>query len=231
MIRPPSTTTIRFLIVNSFTSLNLVLGLLALFAATAGLMGVAAWCLLACVALDACDGSLARHWRVTSAFGAQLDSLADMTSFCIGSGVLAYYWLYQPTVPFVLIAGASSLYMLSGAIRLARFNAALPSATHFTGMPTTFVAALMALTYLVFPRLESTVGIALIVVLAVLMVSLFPYPKLAQLRRSPRWLWPIIAVALVVNLSWALWVLALVYVATGPLIWLMRMGRAKVPAR
>jgi CDP-diacylglycerol--serine O-phosphatidyltransferase len=219
MEQAPRIRAVRFVIVNAFTGLNLALGLLALFAAAGGLIPVAAWCLLACVALDACDGSLARHWRVTTDFGAQLDSLADMTSFCIGSGVLAYYWLYQPHVPFPLIAAASGLYVLSGAIRLARFNAAPPNSTYFTGMPTTFVAAIMALTYLLFPKLETGFGIALVVLLAVLMVSMFPYPKLSQLRRLPPLVWPALAVCALVSPAWTFWALALVYILTGPLVW------------
>jgi len=221
MIRAPSTTTVRFLIVNSFTGLNLVMGLLALFAASLGAMDLAAWCLLACVALDACDGSLARHWRVTSEFGAQLDSLADMTSFCIASGVVAYYWL-QPTTPFVLIAGASSLYMLSGAVRLARFNAALPSRRYFMGMPTTLVSATLAVTYLLFPRLNSGFGCVLVVLLGLLMVSFFPYPKLAQARYLPWWGWALICCGALVSLPWTLWLIAVVYVASGPYLWVRR---------
>lgn len=218
-----TTTTVRLLIVNSFTGLNLLLGLLSLFAATMGVMSIAAWCLLACVLLDACDGSLARHWQVTSAFGAHLDSLADMTSFSIASGVLAYYWL-QPHTPFVLIAGASCLYTLSGAIRLARFNAtqtSLPS-RYFQGLPTTGVAAIVAICYLTIPRIDSAWGVTLVLLLAILMVSMFPYPKWVEVRRCPPWLWLIVLLGLLINVSWTLWLIALCYVAAGPLIWLMQ---------
>src|SRR6188768_3475124 len=67
---------LRFLIVNGFTSFNLMIGVLSLIIASTGRMGLAAWGLLLCVLLDSCDGSLARYWQVTSEFGAQLDSLA-----------------------------------------------------------------------------------------------------------------------------------------------------------
>jgi CDP-diacylglycerol--serine O-phosphatidyltransferase len=223
-----STTTVRLLIVNSFTSLNLMLGLLALFATIAGVTSVAAWCLLACVVIDACDGSLARHWHVTSAFGAQLDSLADMTSFSIASGVLAYYWL-QPKVPFVLVAGASCLYILSGAIRLARFTATQASeySPYFQGMPTTTVAAVVATTYLAVPQINSLWGLALVVVLALLMVSVFPYPRLSELRRCPPWLWLIVLCGILINPPWAFWLLSLSYIAVGPLIWLYRRYTAR----
>ena len=97
---------LRFLIVNGFTSFNLIIGVLSLIVAGAGHTALAAWGLLLCVLLDSCDGSLARRWQVTSEFGAQLDSLADMTSFIIASVALTYYWA-QPTTPFPLPAVAA----------------------------------------------------------------------------------------------------------------------------
>lgn len=221
MNRLATPTFVRFLIVSSFTGLNLILGLLTLFVAIAGFMATAAWCLLVCVVLDACDGLLARYWGVTSAFGAQFDSLADMTSFTIASSVLAYYWL-QPQIPLIWILVASCLYVLSGAIRLARFNVSLPSNQYFQGMPTTIVAAIVATTYLAYPQIDSMWGLALVLILALLMVSVFPYPKLSQLRKCPNWVWPLIGVGMLINLSWTLWIIGLVYIATGPIIWMFR---------
>src|SRR5215213_9309604 len=111
-----------FVMVNAFTSFNLMIGVLSLIVASRGHKVLAAWGVLLCVLLDSCDGSLARRWRVTSEFGAQLDSLADMTSFIIASVVLTYYWA-QPTTPFPLLLIVCGLYTLAGAFRLARFNA------------------------------------------------------------------------------------------------------------
>ncbi len=217
---------LRFLIVTSFTGLNLVLGLLSLFVAVAGYMELAAIVLIVCTILDACDGALARYWGVTSEFGEQLDSLADMTAFTIGSAVLAFYWL-EPKIPFAMLAGASCLYVLSGAIRLARFNVSVPSSQYFQGLPTTFVAAIVATTYLAHPQLNSGWGFGLVVLLAVLMVSMFPYPKLCHTRKFPLWLWGIIAGGLLINWSWMLWLMALIYLLTGPAIWLYRLYKAR----
>lgn len=61
----------------------------------AGLLTPAALCLLSCVALDGCDGSLAPLAGHQLPFGAQLDSMADMTAFGIANAVLTYYWLMQ----------------------------------------------------------------------------------------------------------------------------------------
>lgn len=221
--------TFRFLIVTSVTSINILLGMLALFVSVVGDMHVAALCLLACVVIDGCDGALARHWNVTSAFGTQLDSLADMTSFSIASAVLTFYW-FQPDAPFGLIAGASFLYVLSGAIRLARFNVSLPSSHYFQGLATTVASGIIATTYLAHPQLTSRWGVVLVVLLAVLMVSMFPYPKFRQFRKIPLWVWGIVCVGLVINLSWTLWLASLAYLLTGPIIWAYRRYIAQSPS-
>lgn len=215
---------IRFLIVTGFTGLNLMLGLMAMFYATRDLMPLAAFCLLACVVLDACDGSLARKWDVSSAFGAQLDSLADFTSFCIGSAALAYYW-FSPETPFYLIAGASCFYVFTGAVRLARFNVTadpLCPPQYFQGMPTTSVSAVVAIAYLTYPQLASSWGVALVVLLGILMVSVFPYPKMTRLLKVPAWVWLFIAVAALFHVTWTAWALALGYMLSGPFIWVRR---------
>jgi CDP-diacylglycerol---serine O-phosphatidyltransferase len=213
---------LRFLVVNSFTGGNLLIGVLALFAVGTGATSLAAWGLLLCVLLDACDGSLARRWDVTSEFGAQLDSLADMTSFVIATATLAYYWV-APETPLHLIALASGLYALSGAIRLARFNCSTPNSAYFQGMPTTIVAAVLAAYYLIYPTLPSTIVVALVVLLAVLMISLMPYPKLSLLLRiCPLWLKVVIVAIAALNPAWIVWFFTPAYIATGPGIWLYR---------
>jgi len=122
-----------FVIVNGFTSFNLMIGVLSLIVASSGHEVLAAWGLLLCVLLDSCDGSLARRWRVTSEFGAQLDSLADMTSFIIASVALTYAWA-QSTTPFPLLMTVCGLYALAGAFRLARFNSSPEDRGFFAGI-------------------------------------------------------------------------------------------------
>lgn len=224
---------VQYLIVLSFTSFNLVIGVLSLIAATMGLIRLAAWGLLCCVILDACDGSLARRWRVTSDFGAQLDSLADMTSFIIAGATLIYYWV-APTTPLWLIVFASAIYALFGGYRLARFNSTPTQTGYFQGVPTTFAAAAVAANYLVTPSINSYLVVALTSLFAVLMVSLFPYPKFSPdlLRRCPPWLLVTTAAGALVSVSWTVHLLTAAYLATGPAIWLHRkrqLGDAESP--
>lgn len=211
---------IRFLIVNSFTIAALLLGLASLALTMAGLLNVAALCLLGCVLLDGCDGNLARKWQVTSPFGAQLDSLADMTSFGVAAAMLAYYWLSHKSSELLLPVGTvSALVALMSAIRLARFNVAVKSERYFSGIPTTFVAAVIAAVYLTSPSLQIAWAIVGVGVLAVLMVSAFPYLKLTELRALPRWVVLAVLIGCAVNLGATVLVVAILYMSSGPVIW------------
>jgi CDP-diacylglycerol--serine O-phosphatidyltransferase len=210
-----------FLIVNGFTSFNLMVGVLALIVASTSQIALAAWGLLLCVLLDSCDGSLARRWQVTSEFGAQLDSLADMTSFIIASVALTYYWA-QPTTPFALVLAACGVYTLAGAFRLARFNSSPQDSRFFQGIPSTGGAALIAANYLAASPLASYGIIALVALLAVLMVTTLPYPKLSTLRHCPPWIWLAIAAAALISPQATVWMVSTCYIGLGPAIWLYR---------
>lgn len=69
---------------------------------------------------DTIDGRVARMTRTQSAFGVQLDSLADVVSFGVAPALLVYRWSLEE-LGLVGVA-ASFAYLACGAIRLARFN-------------------------------------------------------------------------------------------------------------
>ncbi|HSB12024.1 MAG TPA: CDP-alcohol phosphatidyltransferase family protein, partial [Blastocatellia bacterium] len=72
---------------------------------------------------DALDGRVARMTNATSEFGLELDSIADVVSFGIAPALLAFAWGYGQ-VPELHNVGwaASFLFVICGALRLARFN-------------------------------------------------------------------------------------------------------------
>ena len=120
-----------------FTLLNLFLGFLAILNTQAGNVEMASYLILFAGAFDSIDGKLARLFGITSNFGKEIDSLADMVSFCLAPSVLIYHQYTQnmPGLSGEIIASAP---MIMGAIRLARFNvdtSEKPSA-FFTGLPT-----------------------------------------------------------------------------------------------
>ncbi|MCE7937845.1 CDP-alcohol phosphatidyltransferase [bacterium] len=212
---------LRFVVVNAMTSLNLVLGVLAIILASTDQLALAAWCLLGGAVFDGCDGTLARRWNVSSAFGAQLDSLADMTSFIVGGGALVYFWTYPPETdrPVLGLVAVCSCYVLAGAVRLARFNAAPANPGYFQGVPSTIVAVIVALNALLHPAMSGSGVVGLVLVLSVLMVSVFPYPKLSAMApHVPRWGVPLFAAIAIVNLSWTVWVATSLYLFSGPWI-------------
>jgi CDP-diacylglycerol--serine O-phosphatidyltransferase len=80
----------------------------------------AAILLMFAMLFDLLDGRVARMTRTQSAFGLQLDSLADIVSFGVAPSLLIYKWvLYRFPLPGLIVA---FLFTASGAIRLARFN-------------------------------------------------------------------------------------------------------------
>lgn len=137
-----------FALVNACTLSSLGLGLLAIFLAMDGDVRIAAACLVACVVFDGLDGALARKLGVSSPFGAQMDSLADMCSFGLAAPVVVYASLAD-SVPPVAAGIASAFVAGCAAIRLARFNVSPKDGRFFSGVPTTMAAAVLALTVLI----------------------------------------------------------------------------------
>ncbi|HEU4537086.1 MAG TPA: CDP-diacylglycerol--serine O-phosphatidyltransferase [Polyangiaceae bacterium] len=69
---------------------------------------------------DMLDGRVARMTRTQSAFGLQIDSLADVVSFGAAPALLVYQWSLHSLGTAGL--AAAFLFLASGAVRLARFN-------------------------------------------------------------------------------------------------------------
>ena len=88
--------------------------------------------LLCSFVFDGLDGLVARALNVTSDFGKQMDSLADVVSFGVAPAYL--YSLYSPDVDSWLCKIAPAIIVIAGTIRLAKFNVS-PSLTYFQGLP------------------------------------------------------------------------------------------------
>lgn len=80
----------------------------------------AAVLLIFAMLFDLLDGRVARLTKTESAFGLQLDSLADVISFGVAPAILVYQWvLYRHPIPGIIVAFA---FVACAAARLARFN-------------------------------------------------------------------------------------------------------------
>jgi CDP-diacylglycerol--serine O-phosphatidyltransferase len=208
-----------FALVNACTLASLSLGLLAIFLAMQGETRYAAACLVACVVFDGLDGALARKLGVSSPFGAQMDSLADMCSFGLAAPVVVYASL-TGSVPPAAAGITAALVASCAAIRLARFNVSPKDGTYFCGVPTTMAAAVLALAVLIDLPISGAVLLGGVALLAFAMVSGFPYAKLARLVKLPPWLWllPIVGALVDARLTFAL--IVFTYLASGPVLWL-----------
>lgn len=69
---------------------------------------------------DMLDGRVARATKTQSAFGLQIDSLADVVSFGVAPALLVYEWQLRHLGTLGLVV--SFLFTAAGAVRLARFN-------------------------------------------------------------------------------------------------------------
>ncbi|SCL19530.1 CDP-diacylglycerol---serine O-phosphatidyltransferase [Micromonospora nigra] len=209
----------QFALVNACTLASLMLGMGAIFLAMQGEVRIAALLLIACVLLDGLDGALARRFGVSSPFGAQMDSLADMCSFGLAAPVVVYASL-AGSAPTAAAAVVAALVAACAAIRLARFNVSPKDGRFFCGVPTTMAAAVLALAVLIDLPLPGLVQIAGVALLGFAMVSSFPYAKLAQLVKLPPWVWlaPVVGALIDVRLTFALIVVG--YLVSGPGLWL-----------
>lgn len=166
---------IKRYIPSAFTLCNLYLGIMAIYFSLVGEWRLASFVVIVGMFLDGLDGRLARLLDVTSNFGKELDSLADVITF--GAAPVALMLSLSPYSIFFHIAGA--LFVFAGAIRLARFNSQ-PTLKlgHFTGLPITAAGGIAATATLYFHHLPTFFLPLTFVVLACLMVSRVPYPDL-----------------------------------------------------
>lgn len=129
---------------------------------------------LACL-FDRFDGSIARKLNVVSDFGKELDSLCDLVSFGIAPALL----LYQSVLHHYSAIGifATVLYILCGAVRLARYNVTEFDGI-FQGLPITVAGCLMTLSFLLIHHIPGVIFLLFTLVMAFMMVSTFKLKKL-----------------------------------------------------
>ena len=160
---------VKPLVPNLFTLSNLLLGIMSLIYTLNGRYTLAAVVILVSTVLDRMDGNLARRLGVSSEFGKELDSLADLVSFGVAPAILAYASvLDEPMGKIGLIIALG--FITCGAIRLARFHV-IKVTDYFVGVPITIAGGLMALFLLLTDHLPFWVVATSMVFLSGLMVS------------------------------------------------------------
>lgn len=210
---------LKFGLVQACTVSSLLLGMTAIFLAVTGNdPRLGALCLLACITFDGLDGALARKFGVASPFGVQMDSLGDMTSFGVAAPVVIYSAMAGKVATPLLVL-ACAMVAACAAIRLARFNVSPKDGRFFCGVPTTMAATVLAVSVLIGLSLPPAMIVLGVVLLAIAMVSSFPYAKLAKVFKLPPWLLAIPALGVVANLQITFGLIVLVYLLSGPILW------------
>ena len=155
---------------------------------------IAIWLILLSCVFDALDGRIARLGGNESPFGREFDSLADIVSFGVAPALMVYRIVLHefPRAGWII----ASLYLVCGALRLARFNclAAANSAAankEFKGFPIPAAAGVIAsvtLCMLWFDEKNRDIGAGkwvlppLMIFLSWMMFSGFRYPSFKALN-------------------------------------------------
>ena len=133
-----------YVLPNLFTLAALFGGFYAIVMAMNNRFDQAAMGVFCAMVLDSLDGRVARMTNTQSAFGEQMDSLADMVSFGVAPALVAYEWVLKDFGKWGWLAAFT--YCAGAALRLARFNAniGVVDKKFFQGLPSPAAAALIA---------------------------------------------------------------------------------------
>ncbi len=223
-----------YLLPNLLTSASLFGGFYSIMACLNGDFVKAAVAILISAVLDALDGRIARLTGTSSKFGMEYDSLSDLVAFGLAPAILIFTWALKPFGRYGWLA--AFLYVVCGALRLARYNVQVTTveSRRFNGLPIPAAASLVASTVLIFFYMgqgqETAKHVTILVLvysLAFLMVSNIKYYSFKELnlsKRMPfRFLVAIILLLIVVAAEppVMLFVLTLGYVLSGPVTELM----------
>lgn len=180
----------RSAIANTISSLNLMFGVLSIFATFENEFKTAAIMIILAVIADSLDGRAARMLGVSGEFGKELDSLCDVCSFGVAPGILIYqYALMDIGLTGKLLA---AFFAICGALRLARFNInAAVIHGYFVGMPIPAGGCIVSayiLSGYQFPVEVVAVGTAIV---AVIMYSEIKFPDFKG-KGNPMYAAPVI---------------------------------------
>jgi CDP-diacylglycerol--serine O-phosphatidyltransferase len=143
---------------------------------------------------DSVDGRVARLTGTESAFGEQFDSLSDLISFGIAPSIIFYNKFLTGSGRIGMIV--AFLFLLCGALRLARFNANIDKvkSDYFQGLPIPGAAAAVIGFILIaaeFPEIlhQKLIAIPYLLFYSILMISNIPFPSFKNsewVRRNRR---------------------------------------------
>jgi len=221
-----------YILPNLFTTASLFFGFYSIIASIGGDFSKAAIAIIISCILDGLDGKIARVTNTTSKFGAEYDSLSDLVAFGMAPAILAYSWALVSFGRYGWLA--AFLFVVCGALRLARFNVqvGIMDSKVFNGLAIPAAATVIATAVLFFYYLggegqfNHLIILAGIVALSLLMVSNIKYHSFKDMNffsRKPFMTFVLIIFMLTVIVlepQIMLFVMALAYSLSGP-VWLL----------
>jgi len=231
-----------YVLPNLFTSASLFCGFYAIIAAIQGRYETAAIAILISCLLDGLDGKIARFTHTTTQFGTEFDSLSDLVAFGVAPAVLAFQWALEPFGRFGWLA--CFMYLICGALRLARFNVQKETveAKYFKGLPIPAAASLIASLFLFTSALGGLHGsrqilvIVLIYILSFLMVSTIDYLSFKEFELKNRKPFSVLVAVILMLIVIAykpkimIFFLLAIYVLSGPVITMYRSHKKVIAA-
>lgn len=200
---------------NSMTAFNLFCGFLAVIRCIQArftseelgkspeeLYSQAVWLILAAVVFDMLDGRLARLGGRESLFGKEFDSIADVVSFGMAPALMVFFMILSPEhEPYFRQIGwlIGFIYLLCVSVRLSRFNVVthplmeeseFTASKNFIGLPCPAAAGMISSLVLLMNKFDVK-GLAiflpaLMILIAVLMVSSIHYPSFKHIDWTTR---------------------------------------------
>lgn len=227
-----------YILPNLITTASLFAGFYAIIEAIHGNFEVAALAILVSLILDGLDGRVARMTHSSSNFGVQYDSLADLVAFGVAPALIVYFWALQPYGRYGWVA--AFLFVVCGALRLARFNVQIGDIDprYFNGLPIPAAATMVATAILMYYELGEWVPIrrgliVMIYILSFLMVSNVKYYSFKKFELFQRKPFPVLVGAVLLFLVIAIEpkimsCLAMAsYVISGPVLTLLLLWRRR----
>jgi len=221
----------RAVVPSLFTILNIFSGFRSIIHTSQGDYVLAAWFIILAAIFDMLDGIMARVTKSSSDFGVELDSLSDVVSFGAAPSFLVYQIYLRNLEGWGMLI--SSLPMIFGALRLARFNVQLIGydKDFFKGLPIPAMAITVASFVLQFiddtgrlSKLAESLLPIMIVILSLLMISSIKYdtiPKFSKrgIKQHPlRFTVGIIGITVILATRGdALFAFFVFFVSTGPI--------------
>lgn len=166
---------------------NAVLGLLAIFLISVGQLRIALICIMLAVLGDGLDGALARKGYGGGPYGAKLDSFADFTAFAIAPAAFLVHAYYPgmpgemvpllSLLPAALVAGAAGLFVISGMLRLIRFEVVQASRRQHYFIGLSVPGAGLVVAFAAHLNLAEAWALLLTLAVSFLMVGRLRFPK------------------------------------------------------